>query len=369
MEYKYIKTHRCSKLIEKYSHVDRYVEYYNASGYTIEKGDVLVWESKKGANRLKKMKSCYSKKIKSTIEKKCQNPYLNESIKRILTGQLLVEFQTKNSTRTKLESEFKKRDIDQIYFKKLITVLNSNSIDLHSIQLEPLQKIPKLVKDADHKCLKRKFYARIRLPKELGIESLKATRLCGTIIEYVYDNISILSFNIENYYLKGDKEYKEFCRISKVDEDKDVGRCIKLIERFNDLEVSNHYDNPIVKEFIDDEIGNMQWELQQSERGQRSGVTIVNPESGQGYSKYINTYTKSTFPKYLQAIFGGKGTIKRFESAVKSGKGKYYEKIRQEAVDRLLHGYKNEHGYDYPNKKFIELIDDLKNFNPDDVPF
>ena len=93
---------------------------------------------------------------------------------------------------------------------------------------------------------------------------------------------------------------------------------------------------------------NMIWELEQSTRGQRSGV---------GYGvDYIDTSTKSTFPPYLQEIFYGRGTVKKFKAAVKRGKGVVFDRIALEAIDRLENGYSNEHGYVYPDQRFISLV-------------
>ena len=112
----------------------------------------------------------------------------------------------------------------------------------------------------------------------------------------------------------------------------------------------------ILTSFVSDEIGNMKYEIEQSEAGSRKGVTILNKENGDGYTKNINTSTKSTFPLYLQDIFNGSGTKKRFLSAGKKGSGKVYDRIMLHAIDRLIGGYQNEHGYDEPSKDFNDEL-------------
>ena len=174
-----------------------------------------------------------------------------------------------------------------------------------------------------------------------------------------------------NDIIKGKKIPKDYFKDVKEaskNEDYKMSRCSRLIERYNNLS-NDYYSNPILKDMIDDEISNMQWELEKSEKGKRSGVTVVNPESGKGYLKYIDTSSKSTFPKYLQAIFNNQGTIKKFNSAVKRGKGKVFDRIVNVAIDRLEHGYRNAHGYDEPNKAFNDIVKGIKDFDPSTVPF
>ena len=117
---------------------------------------------------------------------------------------------------------------------------------------------------------------------------------------------------------------------------------------------SKYLDNDIAMSMIKDEIKQMEWEIEQSEKGKRG-------QAGYGIDA-IRTDSKSTFPDYLQRIFSGSGTSKRFLSTAKSGKGKYWEAIALEAIDRLENGYKNFHGFDGPNKEFIDVVN-----NP--VPF
>ena len=114
-------------------------------------------------------------------------------------------------------------------------------------------------------------------------------------------------------------------------------------------------DNDVAMAMIKDEIDQMRYEIEQSEKGQRSGFYDTNVK-GQGMGKWVNTSTKSTFPDYLQHIFNNAGTKKKFLGAVKRGKGKVWDRIALVAIQRLEHGYKNIHGYDEPNQDFIDVV-------------
>jgi hypothetical protein len=135
-----------------------------------------------------------------------------------------------------------------------------------------------------------------------------------------------------------------------------VGLALQLIERIQTSIPSRYSSNQDAMKMIYDEIKNMEWEIRQSEKGTRSGSMVLNQEDGKGYLSYINTSTKSTFPKYLQDIFGGSGTAQKFIDAVKRGRGAIWDRIALEAISRLENGYKNQHGYDTPNKDFIDTV-------------
>lgn len=127
--------------------------------------------------------------------------------------------------------------------------------------------------------------------------------------------------------------------------------------------VPDIYLQPEAMKMIEDEIGNMAWEIEQSQAGRRGGVNIINPEDNDGYMKFINTTTKSTFPPYLQEIFYGNGTKKKFLEAVARGKGEVYNRIVIKAIERLENGYQNQHGYDMPNEDFLELVSKEQKFD------
>ena len=133
--------------------------------------------------------------------------------------------------------------------------------------------------------------------------------------------------------------------------------CSQINIELNESIIPDRYlNNDVAMNMIKDEIKTMIWEINQSEKGTRSGVQVVNPENGQGYLKNIDTSTKSTFPPYLQEIFNNSGTAKKFIASAKSGKGKVWERIAVEAIRRLENGYQNHHGYDMPNQDFIDIV-------------
>lgn len=135
-----------------------------------------------------------------------------------------------------------------------------------------------------------------------------------------------------------------------------VGIARRLIERIQTSIPTRYSSNPDAMKMIQAEIKNMEWEIKQSEKGVRGGVNVLNKEDGKGYTSYVNTSRKSTFPDYLQDIFGGSGTAKKFFDAVKRGRGPVWDRIALEAINRLENGYKNHHGWDYPDKDFIDIV-------------
>lgn len=135
----------------------------------------------------------------------------------------------------------------------------------------------------------------------------------------------------------------------------------RIVNIFNILELrttlpDKYADNDVAMAMIKDEIANMAWEIEKSEKGQRSIAVVKNKRDGEGMFNYINTSTKSTFPTYLQRIFNNKGTAKKFLQAVSRGKGKVWDRIALEAIKRLEQGYKNQHGFDEPDKAFIDVV-------------
>lgn len=130
----------------------------------------------------------------------------------------------------------------------------------------------------------------------------------------------------------------------------------KVLSLYESKIPKKYWDNYDAMEMIHDEIKTMAWEISQSEKGTRGTSHVLNKEDGQGYTSAINVSRKSTFPPYLQRIFGGSGTAKKFLDAVKRGKGPIWDRIALEAIDRLENGYKNVHGFDTPSKEFIDIV-------------
>ena len=106
--------------------------------------------------------------------------------------------------------------------------------------------------------------------------------------------------------------------------------------------------NDVAMAMIQDEIKNMAYEIDKSEKGTRNQV---------GYGKdKLHFINKSTFPEYLQPLFNNAGTKKKFLSAANRGKGKVWDRIALIAIDRLENGYKNKQGYDDANQDFIDVV-------------
>lgn len=128
-----------------------------------------------------------------------------------------------------------------------------------------------------------------------------------------------------------------------------------LLEKLNKTSLPDKYaSNDVAMAIIKNEIDNMLSEIKASDKGIRKQL---------GYGKdatFIST--KSTFPKYLQKIFNNQGTVKKFEDVVKRGFGKVWDRIALIAIERLENGYRNEHGYDTPDREFLDVVQ-----NP--VPF
>lgn len=123
---------------------------------------------------------------------------------------------------------------------------------------------------------------------------------------------------------------------------------------------SKYTESPTVVDMILDQIQVMVGEIERSEAGQR-----INIEDPKDFKKRIITKNKSTFPNYLQDIFRGSGTAKKFIAAANSTRSQFWLPIASEAIRRLEKGYQNHHGYDLPNQDFIDIV----NMKDSDVPF
>lgn len=104
------------------------------------------------------------------------------------------------------------------------------------------------------------------------------------------------------------------------------------------------FNHPEVKNMLHNEVKNMHAEVQNSVQGQRSGFQ-------DNLGNNVNTTTNSTFPAYYSKI--GVKNKAHFEQVMNAKKGPIYQRMLNEAHDRLLHGYSNHHGYDLPNPKYL----------------
>lgn len=125
--------------------------------------------------------------------------------------------------------------------------------------------------------------------------------------------------------------------------------CEEINIAINEGKIPDKYlNNDNAMAMIKDEIKQMEFEIEQSTKGTRGQI-------GYGIDT-VRTDTKSTFPLYLQDIFNGSGTKKKFLKSAKSGKGAVWNRIALVAIARLENGYQNHHGYDEPNDDFIKEV-------------
>lgn len=150
---------------------------------------------------------------------------------------------------------------------------------------------------------------------------------------------------------------KKFLIKFSLDESAPIPNRDLLAKKIDKSNIAKKYKATLeLKQMIADEIHNMAWEVEQSEAGSRKVTTIINPEDKQGYLKTYYTGSASTFPEYLSDIYDGKGSKDKFYASIRAGSGKHFDKITNLAIQRLEKGYSNKHGYDEPNKDFIDLV-------------
>lgn len=108
------------------------------------------------------------------------------------------------------------------------------------------------------------------------------------------------------------------------------------------------------KKIFDTEIAAMAEEVQGAEKGQRSTAVIDNPEKNDGMFKYVNTSTKSTYPKWYRKL--GVKNKDHFLKVINSKKGKVWERIKEVANDRLENGYLDNEGVPFePSNEWRQL--------------
>jgi hypothetical protein len=107
------------------------------------------------------------------------------------------------------------------------------------------------------------------------------------------------------------------------------------------------YKNRVAKRMIKDELKSMSFEIKSSEKAR----SFLMPKEN-SYQFSHRVYIKSTFPSYLKET--KINTTKDFNKVLKSGKGKRFDRLKKVAIDRLEHGYENEHGRDMPSIKFLK---------------
>lgn len=125
------------------------------------------------------------------------------------------------------------------------------------------------------------------------------------------------------------------------------------IREFQEEELSLTEEQHILREeYIEEEIENMVYEVEQAVKGERVVVQRVNPENNQGFVKTDIFKQDSTFPSWYRDIKAK--NKKDFKKIVKNKKGARYERIRNQAIERLERGYESrESGQVLPNEDFI----------------
>ncbi len=106
-----------------------------------------------------------------------------------------------------------------------------------------------------------------------------------------------------------------------------------------------NYDTAQAKKIVRQRIKEMISDVKASTPGKSR---LRMDERGQASGRYMDA---STFPKYYRTV-----KAKNFEDFVKialSEKGKRYQRIKDEAISNLEHGYRNDHGHAGPDKDFL----------------
>lgn len=124
------------------------------------------------------------------------------------------------------------------------------------------------------------------------------------------------------------------------------GRIIPIKrKRFVETGKSPNYNTKYAKKAISQEISSMVHEVKSS---QKSSSYLSRDQYGTVTNRH---YTASTFPKYFSSV--GANSSSDFEKIANSKKGVRYDRIKTEAIDRLENGFKNSHGYNDPDAKFL----------------
>jgi hypothetical protein len=122
------------------------------------------------------------------------------------------------------------------------------------------------------------------------------------------------------------------------------GKIVKIVKpRFVETGKKPDYSSRFAKNRIDSMIDQMKYEIDQSEK---SSSTLVFNKDGSAH----RAYTKSTFPEFLRQT--KINTRKDFMKVLASKKGVRYNRLKDEAVQRLNRGFQNDHGFDSPDMEF-----------------
>ncbi len=124
------------------------------------------------------------------------------------------------------------------------------------------------------------------------------------------------------------------------------------IELDEDIEALGESIEEVKQDLIKSEMSTMLWEIEQSEK---SKSYLINKKDSYEVSHRI--YENSTFPKWFGELgFNSKDDFKKcYLKGLKTNKGIRFTRIKNEAIERLTNGYKNEHGQELPNEFFGEV--------------
>jgi hypothetical protein len=106
-----------------------------------------------------------------------------------------------------------------------------------------------------------------------------------------------------------------------------------------------NYDSAKVKKILNDHIHDMVNEAKASTRGR---VGFKQNARGDVIGEW---HMKSNFPDWYRKV--KPKNIKDLADAATKAKGAIYNRLKDQAIERLNHGYINDHGHDGPDKDFL----------------
>ncbi len=116
-----------------------------------------------------------------------------------------------------------------------------------------------------------------------------------------------------------------------------------MSERYVATGKAGSYTSGYAKKRISAEIRQMIYEVSRSEKSSSRLEMNKNQVTGR-------TYVKSTFPSFMRE--SGISTKKDFLKIASENKGVRFNRVKAAAISRIHEGYKNEHGYNAPDREF-----------------
>lgn len=115
--------------------------------------------------------------------------------------------------------------------------------------------------------------------------------------------------------------------------------------RFVSTGHSGNFESKFAKKEIGSMLNQMKFEIESSEK---SSSVLIKKENS--YEVSHRSFTASTFPKFMREA--GINSKKDFSKVLASKKGKRFNRLKVEAIDRLNNGFQNQHGFDDPSTEF-----------------